>query len=193
MSTPILTPMQMQMQMLTQMPMLTHGRKAIIAVTIACVCLTVMPACDDCQTKSSTLEHRKRQYQRALIVEFCMPGTFYMECIWHREERCHLEMPMAVVYCIEPPIRPGQTHREAVLECVLRAHFGYAVDQDELPDKCVDPTRWKHIPPTGVGTLKTIHESWLEERNDRETSQDADNPGDKPGPDNPPDNQNDGE
>lgn len=52
-----------------------------------------------------------------------MPGTYYMECVWHRQEICQLEMPMAVVYCTEPPMRPGQTHRDAVLECVLFAHL----------------------------------------------------------------------
>lgn len=156
---------------------------SVMAVTIACIGLTAMPACDECQTKSSTLKYRKQQFQRELIVELCMPGTYYMECIWHRQEICHLRMPMAVVYCTEPPIRPGETHREAVLDCVLHAHFGYAtdLDQDELREECVDPTRWEHIPPISVGTLKTIRETWYELKAARETSLDPDDSGDEPG------------
>lgn len=174
--------------MMTQMPI---RRIPIIAAIIVCVCLAAMPACDDCETKSSDPEYRKRQYRRALIVELCRPGTYYVECIWHTQERCHLEIPMSVVYCVEdPPVRPGQTLREALLECVLRAHFPHAADPSRaFREECVDPTRWAHIPPNGVGILRMIRETWYEDLAELEMSADPDDPVDGRGPDDPNDDE----
>ena len=135
------------------------SRISIVAFTLACASLASMPACDSaCEGKSASYAYRKRQYQRALIEEFCIPGTFYMECIWHRQDLCHLEMPMHVNYCVEPPQRPGETHR--VLRCVLLSHYPLAATKDELRAECLDASRWEHVTAANASTLAAIHRTW---------------------------------